>query len=341
MFEDINNLLLLIAVLSIALIFVISFGLSKKTTNEFTNSSLWNKLLTVDFFKVFLKNTFFVVALFFIVVALARPKWGLKQVEAKSLSSDIVIAIDVSKSMLAQDLKPDRLTRAKIVFKDLSEKLKGQRIGLIAFAGQAYWQCPLTSDIKAFEMFLSLLDTDTVPFYGTNLSAPIDLACESLKKVPSNAKALVIITDGESFDGDLKNSLALAKESQTKIFCVGIGTEKGEPIPTYEKNGQFKEYLKDEKGKTVVTKLDSSTLEQIALATGGKYYNMNQNPSLNSLIDRLNKLDKIEGTANIFNNLEDRFYYPLTVALIFLLLYLFLPTTKRQNSGTLKGWKEK
>ncbi len=339
MFENVNNLLFLIVVLGVLIIFLISFKLSKKRINEFTNSCLWKNLLNVDFLKVFIKNTAFILALFFIVVALARPKWGLKQVEAKSLSSDIVVAIDVSKSMLAQDLKPDRITRAKIVFKDLSEKLKGQRIGLIAFAGQAYWQCPLTSDIKAFEMFLSLLDTDAVPFYGTNIAAPIELACESLKKIPSNAKALVIITDGESFDGDLKHSLEVAKESQTKIFCVGIGTEKGEPIPTYE-NGQFKEYLKDEKGKTVVTKLDSSTLEQIALATGGRYYNMNQNPSLSSLIDRLNKLDKIEGTANIFNNLEDRFYYPLSIALLFLLIYLFMPTTKRQKIGRIEDWKK-
>ncbi|WP_372520862.1 vWA domain-containing protein [Candidatus Ruminimicrobiellum ovillum] len=340
MFENVNNLLLLTVVLAITIIFLFSFKLSRKTINEFTNSSLWNKMLTVDFFKVFLKNIFFILALIFIVIALARPKWGLKQVEAKSLSSDIVVAIDVSKSMLAQDLKPDRLTRAKIIFKDLTERLKGQRIGLIAFAGQAYWQCPLTSDVKAFEMFLSLLDTDTVPFYGTNISAPIDLACESLKKVPSNAKALVIITDGESFDGDLKSSLEEAKESQTKIFCVGIGTEKGEPIPTYE-NGQFKEYLKDDKGKTVVTKLDSSTLEQIALATGGRYYNMNQDQSLNNLVSVLNKLDKIEGTANIFNNLEDRYYYFLAVSLIFLLLYLFIPATKRQKVGRTEDWEKK
>lgn len=336
MFENINNFLLLIIVLITTIIFLISFKLSKKTVNEFSGYSLWPQMLNVDFIKVFIKNVAFILALFFIVVALARPKWGLKQVEAKSLSSDIVVAIDVSKSMLAQDLKPDRLTRAKIVFKDLTEKLKGQRIGLIAFAGEAYWQCPLTSDIKAFEMFLSLLDTDTVPFYGTNISAPIDLACESLKKVPSNAKALVIITDGESFDGNLSASLKLAKESQTKIFCVGIGTQKGEPIPTYE-NGQFKEYLKDEKGKTVVTKLDSSTLEQIASASGGRYYNLNKNLSLGDLVTRLNALDKIEGTANIFNNLEDRFYFPLTAALLFLLAYLFIPTTKRQKTGKIKN----
>ncbi len=331
MFENVNNLLFLIDVLFVTIVFLFSFKLSKKTTNEFTNSILWNKLSTADYFKKFIKNIFFILALCFVVLALARPKWGLKQVEAKSLSSDIVVAIDVSKSMLAQDLKPDRLTRAKIVFKDLSDKLKGQRIGLIAFAGQAYWQCPLTSDIKAFEMFLSSLDTDTVPFYGTNISAPIDLACESLKNIPSAAKALVIITDGESFDGDLDKSLNLAKESQTKIFCIGIGTEKGEPIPTYE-NGQFKEYLKDEKGKTVVTKLDSSTLEQIALASGGRYYNMNKDQSLNGLISRLNKLDKVEGTANIFNNLEDRYYYFLIVSLLFFLFYLLIPVTKQQKA---------
>lgn len=326
MFQNINALSLLIVVACIAVIFLISYKLSKKTINEFTNRSLWNNLLNINFIRVLIKNICFIVALFFIVLAIARPKWGLKQVEAKSLSSDIVIALDVSKSMLAQDLKPDRLTRAKIVFKDLTEQLKGQRVGLIAFAGQAYWQCPLTSDIKAFEMFLSLLDTSAVPFEGTNISAPIDLACTSLEKIPSNTKALVIITDGESFDGDLNKSLQLAIDSQTKIFCVGIGTGKGEPIPTYE-NGEFKEYLKDEKGKTVVTKLDSGTLEQIASATGGKYYNLSQT-SVNNLAARLNKLDKIEGTANIFSNLEDRYYYPLAIGIIFLLVYIFIPTRK-------------
>lgn len=330
MFENLNNLLFLILVLVIFIMFLVSFKLSKRTINNFTNSALWLNLLNVDFIKVFIKNVIFILALVFVVIALARPKWGIKKVEAKSLSSDIVVAIDVSKSMLAQDLKPDRLTRAKIVFKDLSEKLKGQRIGLIAFAGQAYWQCPLTSDIKAFEMFLSLLDTDTVPFYGTNIASAVDLACKSLEKIPSNAKAVVIITDGESFDGDMEDALSVAKESQTKIFCVGIGTQKGEPIPTYEK-GQFKEYLKDEKGKTVVSKLDSSTLEQIALASGGRYYNLNQNPTLNGLVNNLKKLDKIEGTANIFNNLEDKYYYFLIIALILFLVYLFIPITKRKK----------
>ena len=326
MFQNINALSLLIVVAVVAVIFFISYKLSKRTINEFTSSSLWNNLLNINFTRVLIKNSCFILALFFIVIAIARPKWGLKQVEAKSLSSDIVIALDVSKSMLAQDLKPDRLTRAKIVFKDLTEQLKGERVGLIAFAGQAYWQCPLTSDIKAFEMFLSLLDTSAVPFEGTNIAAPIDLACTSLEKIPSNTKALVIITDGESFDGDLNKSLQLAIDSQTKIFCVGIGTQKGEPIPTYE-NGEFKEYLKDEKGKTVVTKLDSATLEQIALATGGKYYNLSQS-SVNNLATRLNKLNKIEGTANIFSNLEDRYYYPLAVGIIFLLAYVFIPTRK-------------
>ena len=330
MFEYYKYLSLTVIVLLLLISFFISYKLSKKQINGFVSKDLWNSLLNVNFKLVLLKNICFVVALLFVVFALARPKWGLKQIEAKSLSSDIVIALDVSKSMLAQDLKPDRLSRAKMVFKDLTKELKGQRIGLIAFAGQAYWQCPLTSDIKAFEMFLSLIDTDTVPFAGTNISAPIDLACESLEKVPSSSKAIVIITDGESFDGNLEKSLNTAKESQTKIFCVGIGTSKGEPIPTYDDRGNFKEYLKDEKGKTVITKLDSLTLQQIANISNGKYYNLADTSSLNDLVSRLNKLDKIEGNANIFNNLEDRFYYSLTIALIFLLGYLFIPIRRKK-----------
>lgn len=332
MFENFALLLYLsVVIIAVAVIYFISYKISKRNINNFANNSLWEHLININFTKEVIKNICFILALFLIAVAIARPKWGLKQIEAKSLSSDIVIAVDVSKSMLAQDLKPDRLTRAKMVFKDLTEQLKGQRIGLIAFAGEAYWQCPLTSDIKVFEMFLSLLDTDTVPFAGTNISEPIKLACTSLEKIPTNTKAVVIITDGESFDGDLKESIKTATDSQTRIFCVGIGTQKGEPIPTYNEKSEFKEYLKDENGKTVITKLDDKTLEYIATATGGKYYNLNQNPTITGLATQLNKLDKREGTGNIFNNLEDRFYYPLSVAVLLLIIFLFLPVSKKKN----------
>ena len=329
MFEYFSWLLGLFAVIFILLvIYVITYKLSSRTIGNFTSNF---SLININFKRNLLKNICFFLALIFIAFAIARPKWGLKQVEAKSLSSDIVIAIDVSNSMLAQDLKPDRLTRAKMVFKDLTEHLKGQRIGLIAFAGKAYWQCPLTSDMKVFEMFLSLLDTDTVPFAGTDISAAINLACKSLEKIPSNTKAVIIITDGEDLEGNIKEAIDFATESETKIFTIGIGTDKGEPIPTYE-NGQFKEYLKDEKGKTVITKLDSAKLETVANATGGKYYNLNQNPTLTGLVGKLNKLDKTEGTSNIFNNLEDRFYYPLTIGIIFLLIFLFIPVTSRKRN---------
>lgn len=332
MFENFASLLYLSAVIiAIAAVYFISYKISKRNIRGFADNSLWVNLINIDFTKEVIKNVCFILALFFIAVAIARPKWGLKQVEAKSLSSDIIIAVDVSKSMLAQDLKPDRLTRAKMVFKDLTEKLKGQRVGLIAFAGEAYWQCPLTSDIKVFEMFLSLIDTDTVPFAGTNIAEPIKLACASLEKIPTNTKAVVIITDGESFDGDLKGAIKTANESKTAIFCVGIGTQKGEPIPTYDEKNEFKEYLKDESGKTVITKLDDNTLKYIASATGGKYYNLNENPSVDGLAAQLNGLDKREGTGSIFNNMEDRFYYPLAAAVLLLIIFLFLPVAKKEK----------
>lgn len=332
MFENFASLLYLsFVIIAVAVIYFISYKISKRNINNFANNSLWENLINIDFTKEVIKNVCFILALFFIAVAIARPKWGIKQVEAKSLSSDIVIAVDVSKSMLAQDLKPDRLTRAKMVFKDLTEQLKGQRIGLIAFAGEAYWQCPLTSDIKVFEMFLSLLDTDTVPFAGTNIAEPIKLACASLAKISTNTKAVVIITDGESFDGDLKQSVKTAIESRTVIFCIGIGTQKGEPIPTYNEKGEFKEYLKDENGKTVITKLDDNALQYIATATGGQYYNLNQDPTVAGLAIQLNKLDKREGAGSIFNNLEDRFYYPLSLAVLLLVIFLFLSVRKKEK----------
>jgi len=231
--------------------------------------------------------------------------------------------------MLARDLAPDRITRAKMVFSDLVRELSGQRVGLIAFAGRAIWKCPLTTDLGAFSMFLNILDTDSVPFSGTNIASAINLASQSLQSAPKGSKALVLITDGENLDGNIDEAVKNAISSGIIIFTVGIGTTEGEPIPLYE-NGVFAGYALDAEGNTVISRLDEQTLMRIARQTGGEYFNLNNNPNAAKLLARrLNNLDKVEGQAFAFTNLKDRFYIPLAAAIIFLLLFFFTPDIKK------------
>lgn len=327
MFQNAHCLLYFIFVAVFAVIFLISFKMRVKDYRKFAPDETLKTISSFDHKKYLIRGLFLVLALVCIVLALSRPKWGIKQTENKLVSSDIVIALDVSKSMNARDLKPDRLTRATMVFTDLIREIPGQRAGLIAFAGKAFWQCPRTSDLNALAMFLDIIDTDAVPFEGTNIAAAIDLSAQSLKSTPKGAKALVIITDGEILEGDIDEALKNAAAQGMIIFTVGIGTEEGAPIPIYE-NGVFKEFIKDSAGNTVISRLDEITLERIAKQTGGKYFNLNKNPDISGLAVYLNNLDKIEGNTVAFNNLKDRFYYPLAFAVFFLLLFFFTPDVK-------------
>jgi len=310
-----------------AAVFLVSFKMLVKDYRSFAPDEMLKIISSLNYKKYLFRGLFLTLALLCIILALSRPKWGIKQTENKSMSSDIVIALDASKSMLARDLKPDRLTRAKMAFIDLIREIPGQRAGLIAFAGKAFWQSPLTSDLNAFAMFLDLIDTDAVPFEGTNIAAAIDLAAQSLKSAQAGSKALVLITDGENLEGDIDAALRDAVSQGMVIFTVGIGTPKGEPVPIYEK-GVFKEFIKDSQGNTVVSRIDETTLQRIAAQTGGKYFNIDDGSGISELAGYLNNLDKIEGAAFTYNNFEDRFYYPLAFAVFFLLLFFFTPDVK-------------
>jgi Ca-activated chloride channel family protein len=327
MFQNSHYFLYFIFAALAAVVFVISFKILKNDFKSFASEKMLNEISTFSFKKYFTRGVLLTLALMCIVFALARPKFGIKQTESKSVASDIVIALDTSKSMNARDLTPDRITRAKMVFSDIIKEVPAQRVGLEAFAGKAFWQSPLTNDLNAFSMFLNLIDTDTVPFDGTNIAAAINLAADSLKNTPKGSKALVLITDGENLEGNIDEALKNAVEQGLVIFTVGIGSTKGEPIPLYE-NGTMNGYIKDERGNIVLSKLDESTLKRIADETGGKYFNLSDNFNISELAADLNNLHKVEGDAFMFANLEDRFYIPLAFAVMFLILFFFMPEVK-------------
>jgi Ca-activated chloride channel family protein len=208
------------------------------------------------------------LAMAFGIVALTQPQWGYHWEEIKRLGVDIIVAIDVSESMLAEDVKPSRLERAKREVFDLIEMLEGDRIGLIVFAGTSFVQCPLTLDYGACKMFLDYIDTDLIPVPGTALADAIRTATASFSKRERKSKALILITDGEDHEGEPIEAAKEAKQEGIKIFPIGVGRKEGVPIPLRGGSGGFK---KDRQGDMVITHLDETTLQKIALETGGSY----------------------------------------------------------------------
>jgi len=202
------------------------------------------------------------------IIALTRPQWGFHWEEIKRVGVDVMVAIDVSESMLAEDVKPNRLERAKREVIDLIEMLEGDRIGLIAFAGTSFVQCPLTLDYGACKMFLDYIDTDLIPVPGTAIAEVIRTSLKSFSKRERKSKALILITDGEDHEGEPIDAAKEAKKEGIKIFTIGVGREGGAPIPLKDGSGGFK---KDRKGDMVITHLDEITLQKIALETGGSY----------------------------------------------------------------------
>ena len=208
-------------------------------------------------------------AVFFLILALTQPRWGYYWKDLTQKGVDIVIALDVSNSMLAQDIKPNRLERAKHKIADLLSMLEGDRIGLVAFAGTSYLQCPLTLDYSAAHIFLNAIDTELIPVQGTAIGHAIRTSVKAFDKQDTRSRAIILITDGEDHTGDAIPSAKWAKEHETKIFVIGIGKEIGAPIPSLEPT--ISGFKKDKNGEVILTKLDEPTLQQMALKTGGSY----------------------------------------------------------------------
>jgi Ca-activated chloride channel homolog len=263
------------------------------------------------------------------MIALARPQWGFIWEETKRTGVDILIAIDVSKSMLATDVKPNRLERTKFAVKDLVKKLNGDRIGLIAFAGTAFLQCPLTIDYNGLLLTLDDLTTSTIPRGGTSITSAIREAMDVFKGPEKKYKVLIIITDGEDLEGD---ALAAAKQAATlgiKIYCVGVGTTEGELIPAIGESGE-RGYLADRGGQVVKTRLNEEILKKIALSTLGSYVHATQAEfGLVLLYDQsISKLEKRDMEAKMRRHYHERFQYFIAVALLLLLLEPMMPERK-------------
>ena len=261
-------------------------------------------------------------------IGLANPKIGTKFETVKREGVDVMIAIDVSKSMLAKDIQPSRMLKARQFVSNLINKMANDRIGLIVFAGNAYLQMPLTIDYSATKMFLKQVDTDLVPTQGTAIGDAIDLAGRSYPVEQKNQKVLLIISDGENHEGNADDAIEVAKKNGIKVITIGVGTEKGGPIPTGRK-GDFK---KDSEGNIVLTKLNEDMLESLADEANGSYYNIMDKDVVSNIIDELGSLDGKVFEEKVITDYKQHFQLFLLIALVLLVVEFVISFRKTKFS---------
>lgn len=330
-FADFNLIYLFWLVLLLIIFLVYRFQVYQKLLNNFAESKLLNEIADTGQIKLRQRRfVLLVIAFVLSIVALMRPQWGFEWQEVRREGIDILLAIDTSKSMLTQDVRPNRLERTKLAVKDLVRKLKGDRIGLIAFAGDAFLMCPLTVDYNGFLLSLNDLDTDTVPRGGTNIETAIKEGLKSYEKVNPKYKAIVVMTDGDNLEGDPMSVTKKAKEQNVRIYSIGIGTREGELIQITDDKNQ-KTFLKDDNGNYVKSRLNEKLLEDVALATGGAYIRASGAEfGLDTIYEeQLMKMEKQEFQNKMQKKYFERFQIPLGLAFIFLCAESFLALKRR------------
>lgn len=334
--------LLLLPVL--LLLFLASNYMRSKAISRFGDKALLGMLMPKrSGSRNWVKFILFSLALSFLVIGIANPQTGSKLEEVKREGIDLFIALDVSKSMLAEDIVPNRLERAKQAISRLIDKLQGDRIGIIVFAGKAYTQLPITTDYAAARLFLSTINTDVVPVQGTAIGEAINLAMNSFDSDSKGSKAIIIISDGEDHEDDPVAAAKKAADEGIYIYTIGMGLAEGAPIPVYNKYGKRTGFHMDNDEKSVVTRLDELTLQQIAEAGNGAYTRANNMRSgLNYIFGEINTLDKTEIDAKMFTDYENRFQIFLALALIVLLIEMGIASAKRswESRVNLFGRKE-
>jgi Ca-activated chloride channel family protein len=270
-----------------------------------------------------LKNGLLLVGLVFLLLAAARPKWGEQLQLYKGRGIDVVIALDASKSMRAEDVKPNRLDRAKTGLAALIDELAGNAVGIVAFAGDAFVLCPLTTDLEAARMFLEIIDPDAMPVPGTDYGRAIDAALSLFNPKENAHKALVLVTDGEDLGRNTAQAVQRAVEAGVRIYPVAFATTEGAPIPEYDERGNLREYKKDKDGGLVMSRMDERALIVIAKATDGRFLRV-EGFSAERLAAEFDRLRKKEIGGGTFTEYVERYQLFLIIAFVLLLAGLSL-----------------
>lgn len=333
--EHLNYLWLLLFVPAFAVLWYADAARKNKTILRYANATQLKKL-SPSFNTVTHYIHYFLIrnGLFFLIIAFSNPQYGKGKAEAKRQGVDLMIALDVSNSMLAEDIGNDmnRLRFAKLAIEQLINKLKGDRIGLIVFAGDAFVQIPLTNDYAAAKLFLSSVSTDMLTAQGTAIGRAIDKGISSFDLKSPSKKAIIVISDGENHEDNAIEAAQLAKQNKVQVHTIGIGSPNGAPIPNYV-NGLRSGVRSDAEGNTIITKLNQQMLIEVADAAGGIYVKSSKKQfGLDILFTEINKLEKKEYETVAYTDYDDQFNYFLWMAFILLVIdfgLAYLPVIKK------------
>lgn len=341
-FEHIEYLYLLLGLPVFVGIFMFSMHLRNKALKQLGDRKVLRRLIPdAAKEKVIFKFILMMLAYVFLVIGIANPQTGSKLEKIEREGIDIIVALDISNSMLAQDIKPDRLTRAKQALYKLIDKLQGDRIGIIIFAGKAYTQLPITTDYAAAKMFVSTISTKDIPSQGTAIGEAIELGFESFEP-EDQSKAIIIITDGENHEDNAIDAAKAASELGIYVYTIGMGLPDGSPIPVINSYGQETGFKKDREGNTVITRLNEVMLQQIAAAGNGDYVRANNTQAgLSKIFKKINALEKSEIETRMFTDYEDQFQYFLGFALLLIFIEFFIFDRKTKWARNIKLFERK
>lgn len=327
--ENIEQLWLFLLLPVCWIVYMIMIRWRKLAIQNFGDSNLIDQLIPLrSDARNKLKIVLWSMAFISLILGLSNPQIGSKMQEVKREGIDIMIALDLSNSMMAEDLSPNRLERSKRAIHQFIDNLKSDRLGIIVFGGQAYVQLPITTDYAAAKLFLSTINTDIIPTQGTAIGAAIDLAIESFDMESTTNKSIIVISDGENHEDDAIESANTAAELGIVVHTIGVGSPQGTPIPIYRGKHQDG-YRKDKQGNTVMTKLNEEMLREIAMNGNGVYVHAsNSQGGLDQVLDEINKMEKVEFGTKIYTDYEDRFQYFIGLSIILLLLEQVISSRK-------------
>ncbi len=341
--DEIIYFYLLAIIPVIIVLFVLLLIWKKKTQKKFADLRLLKRLApNKSKFKSTLKLLFLLLGITFLTLGLVNPKIGTKLETVKREGVDIVFALDVSKSMLAEDIAPNRIEKAKRLISEIINQLASDRIGIIAYAGQAFPQLPITTDYGAAKMFLQSMNTDMLTSQGTAINEAVELATTYYDDEEQTNRVLFIVSDGEDHsEGSALDAVELAVEEGIRIFTIGVGKSKGAPIPI-KHNGVVESLKKDAQGEVVISRLNQKVLEDIADEGNGEYIDgTNTEEAVNRMKELLNQMDKTEFEAKQFAEYKDQFQWFLGAGLLFLFLDVFILDRKTKWLKKLNLFNEK
>lgn len=318
--------LLLPALLTAVGLYLFSAARRGKASRRLAEAGLYEQLAgEVDGRRRLLKVIFTLVALTLMILATARLRTGLASELARKQGIDLVVALDVSKSMAAEDIKPTRFDRARAELLDLLARLHGDRVGIVIFSGSAFVQCPLTTDYTAARTFLKAARVGAVPQGGTAIAAAIDASADLLQRSSNNSRVIMLLTDGENTEGDPLQSAARASDLGINIYAIGIGTEKGEPLPITDEQGEVSGYQQTKDGKVVLSRLDEKTLLEIVRDSGGDYRRADRSTiGVGPLWDDIEKMQRGLIETRIFTRYKENYLYFLFPALLLLFIEVMI-----------------